>query len=62
MKPSSATGSTTKYRLVRLDFWDYRHPTELVFDTYKEAAEKADFLERKSYDPLSCYLVETESV
>lgn len=52
------------YRIMRLDYWDYRHPTEHVFATVKEADEKCEELQRvadqTAPDPLSCYIVVPE--
>jgi hypothetical protein len=49
-----------QFRVVRIDMWDYRHPTEHVFDTFKEADKKADelqaFANRACPDPTSCYM------
>jgi len=49
----------TRFRVVRIDMWDYRHPTDHVFDDQKAASEKADELQRLSdqtiADPTSCY-------
>lgn len=46
-----------KYRVVRLDYWDYRFPL-CEFDT-REAAEKwIEDTERRECDPLVCYFIE----
>ena len=49
-----------RYRVVRLDFWDYRHPTGLVFECSVTADRAAKELQRKDHDPLSCYIVVAE--
>ena len=50
------------YQVVRVDYWDYRYPTEHVFTDRKEAVRKAEELQHLSdvhvRDPLSSYIVE----
>ncbi len=45
------------YQIVRLDYWDYRHPTGRTFDDEDEAIKEAERLTKLEMDPLSCYIV-----
>lgn len=55
-----ALDRTVSYRIVRLDFWEYRHPTGYVFHAKEDALACAARLQRESPDPLSCYIIEPE--
>lgn len=45
------------FQIVRLDFWDYRHPTGIKLADFGEAEKKAQEMTDAEGDPLSCYIV-----
>ena len=48
----------TTYRIVRLDFWDYRHPISRTFNSEREAVAEAERLNKINFDVMNCYIVE----
>ena len=52
---------TEQFRVVRLDFWDYRIPTNMVFDSSDDAIKKCAELQKlcdEAGDVLTIYLWE----
>ena len=47
-----------RFRVVRLDYWEYRRPTGWVFSNQKEAQSKAAELMKANLDPLNSYFVD----
>lgn len=47
-----------QYTVTGLDFWDYRHPSSIRFNTQQEAEAHAERLNRINPDPLYCYFIE----
>ena len=48
------------FRIVRLDYWDYHHPTGSIFEDSEVAQEEANRLNHNNPDPLSCYIIMPE--
>ena len=46
------------FRIVRLDFWDYRFKTDITFIDFEKAEREAKRMMDEENDPLSCYIVE----
>ena len=55
---------TVRYRIVRLDFGDYRHPTGHIYDdedvAMKSVKAMQDYADKICPDPFSCYILEKE--